>query len=45
MTPKTAIATGMLGPVSAYSAISSTTPGSDMIESARNPATPSILPR
>ena len=40
-----AMAAGMLGPVSVYSAISSTTPGSDMIESARNPATPSILPR
>ena len=45
MTPKTAMATGMLGPVRVYSAISSTTPGSDMIASATKPATPSILPR
>ena len=45
MTPKTAIAIGMLGPVSEYSAMSSTTPGSDMIVSERKPATPSIFPR
>ena len=45
MIPNTAIAATRFAPVSAYNAMRSTIPGSDITTSEMNPATVSNLPR
>jgi hypothetical protein len=45
ITPKTIIATGMFGPIAAYSAMRKAMPGRVMIESEMKSVTRSTLPR